>query len=87
MCSKRGSCWAGDLSFGKKIRAETWGSVEMITSLDWTPVSGSSEGGIFLHCGLNNSTRPSLYTWKNLNSRATSSSIDVAIDPKEKDLI
>ena len=42
---RRGSLQLGLGNFGMKRRAETPVSGEMTTSLDLTPVRGSSEGG------------------------------------------
>lgn len=52
------------------------GSVEIMTSLDRTPVTGSSNGWILSQWDQKSSTRPSLYTLKKRNSMATSSSVD-----------
>lgn len=65
---------------GRKIRADTGGSDEMMTSFDWTPVSGSSEGGIFSVMGWRSTTRPSLYTSKSGNLWEISESVLEAIE-------
>jgi hypothetical protein len=67
---------------GRKTRADTGGSDEMMTSFDRTPVIGSSEGGIFSVMGWRSTTRPSLYTSKKRNLWGISESLE-AIEKKQ----
>lgn len=68
---------------GRKIRADTGGSDAMMTSFDRTPVTGSSEGGIFSVKGWCSTTRPSLYTSKKWNLWVISESSEAIERSKE----